>query len=103
MAVSLTSSELLAAEADDERRLQALEIELLLTGLAERYGYDFRHYARASLTRRDTLTVPELGAVSPAISRKAVDFPQPERPSRETNSPRFTSRSSGPSAVTPVS
>jgi chemotaxis protein methyltransferase CheR len=37
---------------DDERRLQALEIELLLTGLAERYGYDFRHYARASLTRR---------------------------------------------------
>lgn len=37
---------------DDERRLQALEIELLLTGLAERYGYDFRNYARASLTRR---------------------------------------------------
>jgi chemotaxis protein methyltransferase CheR len=52
MAVSLTSPERLAAEADDERRLQALEIELLLTGLAERYGYDFRHYARASLTRR---------------------------------------------------
>jgi chemotaxis protein methyltransferase CheR len=37
---------------DDERQLQALEIELLLTGVAERYGYDFRHYARASLTRR---------------------------------------------------
>lgn len=37
---------------DDERQLQALEVELLLTGLAERYGYDFRHYARASLTRR---------------------------------------------------
>ncbi len=37
---------------DDERRLEALEIELLLTGLAEHYGYDFRHYARASLTRR---------------------------------------------------
>jgi chemotaxis protein methyltransferase CheR len=52
MAVSLTSTEPLAAEADDERRVQALEIELLLTGLAERYGYDFRHYARASLTRR---------------------------------------------------
>ena len=47
MAVSLK-----AGGPDDERKLQALEIELLLTGVAERYGYDFRHYARASLTRR---------------------------------------------------
>ncbi|HKU37564.1 MAG TPA: protein-glutamate O-methyltransferase CheR [Polyangiales bacterium] len=51
MAVPVTSLESLP-RADDERRLEALEIELLLTGLAERYGYDFRHYARASLTRR---------------------------------------------------
>jgi chemotaxis protein methyltransferase CheR len=49
MAVSLNSNRVFA---EDERKLQALEIELLLTGLAERYGYDFRHYARASLTRR---------------------------------------------------
>jgi chemotaxis protein methyltransferase CheR len=49
MVVSLNNS---AGTLDDERKLQALEIELLLTGLAERYGYDFRHYARASLTRR---------------------------------------------------
>jgi chemotaxis protein methyltransferase CheR len=49
MAVSLTSPQV---TLDDERKLQALEIELLLTGLAERYGYDFRNYARASLTRR---------------------------------------------------
>lgn len=37
---------------DPQRDLLALEIDLLLTGIAERYGYDFRHYARASLTRR---------------------------------------------------
>lgn len=48
MAVSLTPP----IPVDDERKLLTLEIELLLTGLAERYGYDFRHYARASLTRR---------------------------------------------------
>lgn len=36
----------------EQRDLLALEIDLLLTGMAERYGYDFRNYARASLTRR---------------------------------------------------
>ena len=36
--------------ADDD--LEALEIELLLTGLARHYGYDFRGYAPASLKRR---------------------------------------------------
>jgi chemotaxis protein methyltransferase CheR len=36
----------------ERRNLFTLEMELLLTGLAERYGYDFRNYARASLTRR---------------------------------------------------
>lgn len=49
MALSLTAP---SGTQDDDRRLQALEIELLLTGLAQRYGYDFRSYARASLTRR---------------------------------------------------
>jgi chemotaxis protein methyltransferase CheR len=37
---------------DPGRDVIALEIDLLLTGIAERYGYDFRNYARASLTRR---------------------------------------------------
>jgi chemotaxis protein methyltransferase CheR len=32
--------------------LEALEIELLLTAIERRYGYDFRNYARASLRRR---------------------------------------------------
>jgi chemotaxis protein methyltransferase CheR len=34
------------------RQLEATEIELLLEGVAKHYGYDFRHYARSSLTRR---------------------------------------------------
>jgi chemotaxis protein methyltransferase CheR len=34
------------------RQLESTEIELLLEGVAKHYGYDFRHYARSSLTRR---------------------------------------------------
>lgn len=49
MAVSLNNSELPVAE---QRRLFAHEIDRVLASLAERYGYDFRNYARASLTRR---------------------------------------------------
>ena len=49
MAVSLNHPEASPAE---QRRLFAHELDRLLAGLAERYGYDFRNYARASLTRR---------------------------------------------------
>jgi chemotaxis protein methyltransferase CheR len=31
---------------------EAIEVELLLAGVAQRYGYDFRGYSRASLMRR---------------------------------------------------
>ncbi len=50
----------------NDRKLVAIEIELLLTGLAEHYGYDFRNYARASLTRRirRALQVEGLSSVS---------------------------------------
>jgi chemotaxis protein methyltransferase CheR len=49
MALPLNESDAASAE---QRRQLALEIDRLLTALAERYGYDFRNYARASLTRR---------------------------------------------------
>jgi len=39
-------------DIEDRRTVHALEIDLLLRGVFERYGYDFRDYARASLTRR---------------------------------------------------
>lgn len=39
-------------EASSPQTLEELEIELLLTAIARRYGYDFRNYAPASLRRR---------------------------------------------------
>jgi chemotaxis protein methyltransferase CheR len=38
--------------SDDDRELERLELELLLEAIHQRYGYDFRGYARASLRRR---------------------------------------------------
>lgn len=46
------SSPLPAAGSDSGPSLESLEIDLLLEGIAQRYGYDFRDYARASLARR---------------------------------------------------
>jgi chemotaxis protein methyltransferase CheR len=37
---------------EDDRELETLELELLLEAIHQRYGYDFRGYARASLRRR---------------------------------------------------
>jgi chemotaxis protein methyltransferase CheR len=39
-------------EAAEQHQTEALEVELLLAGVAKRYGYDFRGYARSSLMRR---------------------------------------------------
>lgn len=38
--------------ADDDLEIENLEIRLLLQAVYDRYGYDFRDYARASLKRR---------------------------------------------------
>jgi chemotaxis protein methyltransferase CheR len=39
-------------EQEHDLELEQLEVELLLEGIYRRYGYDFRHYAPASLKRR---------------------------------------------------
>jgi chemotaxis protein methyltransferase CheR len=36
----------------NEQEIERIEIELLLEAIYRRYGYDFRHYARASIRRR---------------------------------------------------
>lgn len=36
----------------DETRLENIEIDLFLEAIFQRFGYDFRHYARASIKRR---------------------------------------------------
>ena len=38
--------------ADDREDVETLEVELLLEAVNRRYGFDFRHYAPASLRRR---------------------------------------------------
>lgn len=46
--------------------LETLEIELLIDAIFRRYGYDFRHYARASLSRRLSLFLSKSGYKSPS-------------------------------------
>ena len=43
---------------------------------------------------------PSVGRSKPAIIRRVVDFPQPEGPRKEMNSPSATSRLKSPTAVT---
>ena len=47
-------------------QIEALEIELLLETLVRRYGYDFRAYARSSITRRVQQFLLVRGLKSPA-------------------------------------
>src|SRR5215475_8915013 len=47
-------------------------------------------------------TVPLVGSLKPAMMRNAVDLPQPDGPSSETNSPSRTSRCRRSSATTPL-
>jgi chemotaxis protein methyltransferase CheR len=53
----------MAQKAHDKAydEVEALEIELLLTAIERRYGYDFRHYAGASLRRRIRRAVEQEG------------------------------------------
>jgi len=57
----------------DQRDLEKLEIDLLLEAMYERYGYDFRSYARASVERRVRMFLGKQGSeriadlISPCI------------------------------------
>src|SRR5258708_39009355 len=53
-------------------------------------------------SRRLHVTRPEFGSVKPAISRSSVVLPQPEAPTRATNSPGSTLRLMPLSASTPL-
>lgn len=52
-----------------KKEIQAFEIDQLLAAIHFRYGYDFRNYARASLTRRilNRVNMSGLGSVSEMI------------------------------------
>ncbi len=47
-------------------------------------------------------TFPLVGSLKPAMMRSAVDLPQPEGPSSDTNSPGHTWRLRRSSATTPL-
>src|SRR5690242_3297582 len=53
---------------------------------------------RPSLSQRSR--VPAVGGSRPLTMRRNVDLPQPDGPTRQTNSPSVTVRSSGPRACT---
>lgn len=57
--------------------VEELEIDLLTTALARRWGYDFRHYARASLRRRvrHIVDLERLGSVS-ALQERLLRDPE---------------------------
>jgi len=55
---------------------EALEVELLLAGIARRYGYDMRGYSRSSLMRRVRHAVHEEGlATVSALQEKVLHEP----------------------------
>ncbi|HEY8927270.1 MAG TPA: protein-glutamate O-methyltransferase CheR, partial [Polyangia bacterium] len=55
---------------------EALEVELLLAGIARRYGYDMRGYSRSSLMRRVRHAVHQEGlATVSALQEKVLHEP----------------------------
>lgn len=61
--------------------IEDLEIQLLLEALFQRYHYDFRHYARASIKRRliqarDQLGYPSLSALQADVLHDAEILPR---------------------------
>ena len=57
---------------NEARGVEPLEVDLLLAGIARRYGYDFGNYARSSLTRRLRRAVREGGLSSISALQEQV-------------------------------
>ena len=65
------------AKMNDIDEIEAIEVELLLSGIYKRYGYDFRNYALASIRRRilrfaDNENLPTISAVQEAVLHDAT-------------------------------
>lgn len=56
----------------DPQRLEEIEFRLLLDGVFEAYGYDFRNYAEASLRRRVRHWLAEQGYASLSIAQGEI-------------------------------
>jgi len=55
--------------------IEDIEINLLLEAIYQRYGHDFRHYARASIKRRVRVAVQnsDCGKITEIIQKLLVD------------------------------
>jgi chemotaxis protein methyltransferase CheR len=70
------AQELEEQPSSDARGVEALEVDLLLAGVARRYGYDFGNYARSSLTRRLRRAMKEHGlSTISALQEKVLHEP----------------------------
>ena len=61
--------------------IEDIEVELLLAALYQRYHYDFRHYAKASIKRRliqacNQLQFPTISALQDALLHEPSTLPQ---------------------------
>ena len=56
----------------DDRKLEQTEVKLLLEAMYQRYGFDLRSYARASLDRRlrHFLATSDCNSIGPVNARK---------------------------------
>ena len=57
------------------KEIERIEIDLLIEGIRRRYGYDFSHYARASLKRRvrHRMDLAELTRISEMLPKVICD------------------------------
>ncbi len=62
-------------QVTQEEDIQEIELDLLLEAIFQRYGYDFRHYARASVKRRVQRILEKTGCarISEIIPRLLYD------------------------------
>ncbi|MBA4788752.1 MAG: protein-glutamate O-methyltransferase CheR [Rhizobiales bacterium] len=64
-------------ESDDDLALEAIEVDLFIEAMLRRYGYDFRDYGRASLTRRVRNLAQQFGTVTiSALTALALHTPE---------------------------
>ena len=65
-----------SSSVEPAEEIESIEIDLLLTAVARRYGYDFRHYAPASLRRRIRRAVSNEGvATISALQERLLHSP----------------------------
>src|ERR1700730_14635345 len=94
---SLSSSASALARASRSPRMRSPHATFSRTVIQGNSAYSWNTIARSGCGSRTRLPKarisPEVGCVNPAMAFSSVDLPQPDGPSRQTNSPLVTARS----------